>query len=119
MMPKNTSKPFLGTTTNANEAFPGIEEVDITIEQDTYGYYCQHQSQRISQYTKSTIPRQVSCVNPRCQQGGIDLQSFVLSHSSGEFNFFCDGHEGTPTGRRKGDPCDNNFKIKRNIKYAK
>jgi hypothetical protein len=118
-MPKDISKPFLGATTSVNEAFPGIEEIDITIEQDTYGYYCQHQWQRISHFTKSTIPRHMHCVNPRCQQGGVDLQSFVLSHSNGEFDISCNGHEGSPAGRRKGDPCDNHFKIKLNITRTK
>lgn len=118
-MSKDKSIPFFGTSTNVNEAFPGIEKIDITIEQDTYGYYCQHQYERISQYTKTTIPRYEQCVNPRCQQGGVDLQNFVLFHPNGEYDISCKGHEGTPAGRRKGDPCDNHFKIKLNIKPNK
>ena len=118
-MPKHTPKPFLGTTTNVNDAFPGIKEIDITIVQDPYGYYCQHEWQRVSRYTKSTLPNHVQCTNPRCQQGGIDLQSFVLSHSNGEFDISCNGHEGTPAGRRKGDPCDNHFNIKLTIERTK
>jgi hypothetical protein len=118
-MPKKTSKPFLGTTTDVNKAFPGIDEIDITIEQDPYGYYCQHEWQRVNRYTKSTIPKIERCVNPRCQQGGIDLQRIVLHNSSGEYDFSCNGHEGSPAGRRKGDPCDNRFKIKLAIKQRK
>jgi len=111
-MPKRTTKPFLGTTTNVNDAFPGIEEINITIEQDPYGYYCKHDWQRVSQFTKSTIPKHLQCVNPRCQQGGIDLQNVVLFNPNGECDFPCNGHEGTPAGLRIGDPCDNHFKIK-------
>lgn len=118
-MPKNLPKPFLGTTTDINNAFPGIEEIDITISQDPYGYYCQDKWQRVSRFTKSTLPNHAKCANPRCQQGGIDLQSFILSHSSGEFAISCDGHEGTTTGRRRGDPCDNHFKVKLTIQRTK
>ena len=115
-MPKNISKPFLGTTSDVNEAFPGIDEIEVTIEQDPHGFYCQHDWQRITKYIKSNIPKQLSCVNPRCQQGGIDLQNIVLYHENGEYSFSCNGHEGTPGGRRKGDPCDNIYKIKLNVK---
>ena len=109
-MPKAT--PFLGTTTNRNEAFPDIEAIDITITQDPYGQYLQHDWQRISRFTKSDIPSHVRCANPRCQQGGLDLQNIVLLSPDGEHEFYCNGHEGTPAGRRKGDPCDNRFTVK-------
>lgn len=118
-MPKDKSMPFFGTTTNVDEAFPEIDEIDIIIEQDPYGYYCQHESGRISHYKKSTMPRYEQCANPRCNQGGIDLQNFVLFHSNGEYDLSCKGHEGSPAGRRKGDPCDNYFKIKLNVKRSK
>lgn len=118
-MPKRTPEPFLGTTTNVNDAFPGVEEIDITIVQDPYGYYCQHEWQRVSRFTKATLPSHVRCANPRCQQGGLQLQNLVLFHPDGEFEFSCNGHEGSPAGRRKGDPCDNRFSVKLAVKRAK
>lgn len=118
-MSKYTHQPFLGTTTNVNDALPGIDKIDITIEQDPYGYYCQHEWQRVSQYTKASIPKHLQCINPKCQQGGIDLQSLVLFNENKEFDFSCNGHEGTPKGRRKGDPCDNRFKIRLTIERTK
>lgn len=118
-MSKYTHQPFLGTTTNVNDAFPGIDKIDITIEQDPYGYYCQHEWQRVSRYTKASLPRHLQCINPKCQQGGLDLQSFVLFNENGEFDFSCNGHEGSPKGRRKGDPCDNRIKIKLTIERTK
>jgi hypothetical protein len=109
-MPKHTSA-FLGTTTDKNSAFPGIEEIDITIAQDPYGYYCQHEWQRINRFTKATIPNHLGCANPKCQQGGLALQNLVLFYPDGEFELTCKGHEGTPAGRRIGDPCDNRYKV--------
>ena len=55
-MPKQKPTPFLGTTTDINYAFPGLDTIDITITQDPYGYYLQHDWQRSSHFTKSTIP---------------------------------------------------------------
>ena len=47
--------PFLGTTTDVNEAFPDIDEIDVTITQDPYGYYLRNDWQRTSRFSKSTI----------------------------------------------------------------
>ena len=105
------SKPFLGETTNRDEAFPGIDSIDITITQDPYFHYSSKETQRVNHYTRSTIPRYCKCVNPRCQQGGLDLQKLVLFNSNGSHTFPCNGHEGSPKGRRKGSPCDNYFEV--------
>lgn len=102
-------------TTNVNDAFPRIGEFDITIEQDPFGYYSQNESQRTCRITKATLPNHVQCINSKCQQGGIDTQSFLLSHSDGEYMISCNGHEGTLAAKRIGDPCDNYFKIKLTI----
>ena len=86
-MSNRTATPFLGTTTDRNAAFPGIAQIKFSVSQDPYG------------------------ANPRCQQGGLLTQQIVLFHPDGECDFPCNGHEGTPAGRRKGDPCDNRFKV--------
>jgi hypothetical protein len=103
--------PFLGETEDRNQAFPDIKSLKVKIIQDPYGYYCREEHQRETTYSKNTIARYATCRNPRCQQGGIDLQNLVLFSGSGEYSFHCNGHEGTPKGRRKGDPCDNVFNI--------
>lgn len=105
------SAPFLGTTEDRNQAFAGIKSFKVKILQDPYGYYCRKQHQRETVYSKSSLPRYTTCCNPRCQQGQIDLQSLILFSGTGEYEFYCNGHEGSPKGRRKGDPCDNVFKI--------
>lgn len=110
-MIKRMSEPFLGTTPDVNRAFPDVEAIDMMVAQDPYGYYCQQESQRVNSFTKSSLPSHIRCVNPRCQQGGLPTQNIVLFHEDGEYDFACNGHEGSPAGRRKGDPCDNRFKV--------
>lgn len=103
--------PFLGTTNNRNEAFPDIKSLKVVIKQDPYGDYLQREGYREITYSINNIPRYATCCNLKCQQGGIDLQSLVLFSGSGEYNLGCNGHEGSPKGRRKGDPCDNVFQV--------
>lgn len=110
-MKNHASRPFLGTTRDVNHAFPDLDEVSLKISQDPYGYYCKSESHRISFYTKETLQSHVPCVNPKCQQGGLSVQSIVAFSSDGDYDFPCNGHEGTPRGRRRGDPCDNRFKV--------
>jgi hypothetical protein len=107
----NTGKPFLGETTDREKAFSGIASFELKVVQDRFGMYLREEWQRESRYTKSNIPRYLRCANPRCQQGGLDLQQIVNFWPSGEKTFYCNGHEGTPKGRRKGDPCDNSFVV--------
>lgn len=103
----NRTFSFLGSTSDRNAAFPGIDELDFVVEQDRH---CQHGSKpNLKRYTKSDLPPQIRCVNPRCQQGGLATQGIVLHRGAGVHELWCKGHEGSPSGRRKGDPCDNSF----------
>lgn len=108
-MPKY--EPFLGTTTDRNAAFAGIKSFSVKVAQDPHGMYSDKAWQREHTYSKANIPRNERCLNPRCQQGGVDLQHIVLFTGAGEHKFHCQGHEGSPQGRRKGAPCDNSFII--------
>lgn len=110
-MSKHTATPFLGTTTDRNAAFPGIEQVAFSVSQDPYGEYLREAWQRSERYIKGDLPSHIRCANPRCQQGGLQTQQLVMFLPDGEYDFSCNGHEGTPAGRRKGDPCDNSFKV--------
>lgn len=112
------ARPFLGETHDRDHAFPGIDELQVTVVQDRFGQYTPDGRRRESRFTKKNIPRYLSCMNPRCQQGGLDLQQIVLLWSEGESTVWCNGHEGTPKGRRKGDPCENRFDITLSIQRA-
>jgi hypothetical protein len=111
-------RPFLGETHDRNRAFPSIDELELIVVQDKWGHYTRDGQPRESRYTKDDIPRHLSCVNPRCQQGGLDLQKFVMVWSDGHHNVWCNGHEGTPKGRRKGDPCENRFDVTLTVKRS-
>lgn len=105
------TKPFLGETHEQARAFPGIESFELSVEQDLWENYTEKGSQRKARYTLDSIPKRLRCVNPRCQQGGLDLQEIVVFWSNGEHRLPCNGHEGSPAGKRLGDPCDNSFVV--------
>lgn len=105
------ARPLFGETDDVNKAFPGIKSLKVKITQDPGGFYCNSQAERESYYDKSNLPRYERCRNPRCQQGGLDLQRVILSSPNGEVRFSCGGHEGSPAGRRIGDPCENSFMV--------
>ena len=112
---------FLGTTSDRKKAFYGIEAIELDIEQDVFKNHIYENWRRHLHYTLDNVPRTLPCVNPRCQRGGFDLQSLILFRGEGEheMEMFCRGDEGTPKGRRKGDPCDNFIKFKLHIKKTK
>ena len=73
-------------------------------------------------YTESSLPAKIPCSNPRCQQGGYELQwtidAIVRSQDTHyEKAFHCGGHEGSPQGKRKGDSCCNYIEIKVELEY--
>jgi hypothetical protein len=106
-----TTRPFLGETHDREKAFAGFESIELTVRQDKFEHYSRYPAQREQRFAKNTLPRRLACLNPRCQQGGLDLQQIVEFYSPGEHKLYCNGHEGTPAGKRKGDPCDNQFEI--------
>lgn len=103
------ARPFLGETTDRDKAFHGIVSFEIAVEQDPFQMYANDDRRRKTRYTKSTVTRYLNCLNPRCRQGGLDLQQMVNFWPAGQHRVSCGGHEGTPQGRRRGDPCDNVF----------
>jgi hypothetical protein len=109
--PMNSRKPASGQIVERNQVFGDISSLELNIKQDLYGYYRQHDWQRKHHFTKADIPVHLACANPRCQQGGLDLWHIVPFWQPGELSLSCQGHEGTPAGRRRGSPCDNRFEI--------
>ena len=116
--------PWLGgKPVSFREAYPQIAQYRVEVTQDPWGYHCQHDWQRTSVYTNG-LPSTIRCANPRCQQGGLDLQVYidtmVCSRTrESAFQAYCRGHEGSPKGRRKGAPCDNRFDLKIELEFQK
>lgn len=103
------SRPFLGVPASFTVAYPQFKSLVVRVRHS--GDVARpHQKDEV--YTESSIPKNVPCPNPRCQQGGYDLTGAIMhmAHSSeGQYKvrYSCNGHEGTPKGRRKGSPCMN------------
>ena len=106
------AKPFLGETDDRRRAFPGVAAVELTVTQDPWRHHTRDGRPWESRYTLANVPRHVACVNPRCRQGGLDLQQVVLFWPDGERSAPCNGHEGSPARRAQGDPCDNTFIVR-------
>lgn len=114
------SRPFLGTVSSFSEAYPDV--LSIRFEGKERGDLPRDQEERIQHYTEADLPQIVPCGNPRCQQGGYDLNATLIgiTHSREteyEIDWSCNGHEGTPKGRRIGVDCMNSITGKLTIAY--
>lgn len=105
----NESKPFLGIPTTFSKAYPGFRSLVVRAK---HSGDLSSPAQREQQYSEHSVPRVIPCPNPRCQQGGYDLTSIIIAIEHGRIIKYstrhtCNGHEGTPKGRRKGSSCMN------------
>lgn len=102
-------KPLFGTVSSIREAFPDIDKIRLAGRQ---AGDVERESQREVNFDTLSIPKVIPCGNPLCQQGGFDIGAAVITlcHSrmaSYTGSIPCPGHEGSPKGRIKGDPCMN------------
>lgn len=114
------SRPFVGTMSSFREAYPDVKS--LRLEGRERGDLASGMGQRDVHYTESNIPGNIPRGNPRCQQGGYDLNPVVMTltgsrDTSYEIDWSCNGHEGTPKGRRIGDPCMNSIRATLTITY--
>lgn len=86
-------------------------DFELKVVQDPHGMFG---GTREHHFSPKTTPQTLHCRNARCQQGGFELVKFVYFAADGvtENTYYCDGHEGTPKGRRVGDPCGNSFVVR-------
>ena len=113
------SDSWLGKPAPFHEAYPNIKS--IRIEGKQHGDLRSEFAADVH-YSESNIPSTIPCANPRCQQGGYRLQPYLdaMVHSKdteAELDWSCNGHEGSPQGRRKGDPCMNYIKFTIKVAY--
>jgi hypothetical protein len=114
-----TRRLLEGKPTSFSEAFPGIGDFRIEIDQDHWGFHSMPEWRRKLIFTPDhPPPEEISCVNPRCQQGGLNLRSYIYDADQRaeawvfEDTVSCPGHEGSPQGRRVGRPCDVAWQVK-------
>lgn len=61
---------------------------------------------------RSALPKKSrACVAQFAASVRLPTQQIVPFHPDAEHDFPCSGHEGTPAGRCKGNPCDNRFAV--------
>lgn len=119
----SSTRPYLGTHTERfSEAFPEIEDLQVNIVQDKFGYYFEKDWAQSGIYNLNNVRPQIACGNPRCRRGGFDLERFlrmmVLSGKTEEAHSErCPGDEGSPKGRRPGPNCMNQFEVTAKITY--
>lgn len=119
----DSREPWLGQRTDDfSEAFPNIEAIDFTIDDNPWGRY-NVRGHRPLRFTRASATSRISCPNDRCRRGGFDFGTMLRNYSYGsditdiDETFPCGGDEGTPAGRKKGQSCMNSFKVKGTITY--
>ena len=115
----SNAKPFLGEYTTFTGAYPNFSELTLRVQHRGDLAY-PHQKAEV--YTVSNLPRVLPCANPRCQQGGYDLTATIITLEGGRIanykvSWHCNGHEGSPKGRRKGSACMNSVELEFEAKY--
>jgi hypothetical protein len=113
------SNSWLGKPAPFREVYPNVKS--LRLEGTQHGDL-RSEYQATLHFSESNIPATIDCANPRCQQGGYRIQPLLdaLVHakeSRSEQTWHCNGHEGSPKGRRKGDPCMNYIKFTLTIEY--
>ena len=99
------SRRLFSTPSSFSEAYPAIKTVKFTCVMSDFGdIVCE------GVWSSSDGPK-MSCRNPRCQRGGFDIEREIqmMTYSgltSKDLNLRCDGDEGSPKGRRTGQPCE-------------
>lgn len=115
--------PWLARRTgDFGQAFPNVEAIDFSIDDNPWGWY-NVRGPRPLRFTSASATSHIPCPNDRCRRGGFDFGAFLSNHTYGSMTtsvdqtYPCNGDEGTPAGRRKGDSCMNSFKVNGTIKY--
>jgi hypothetical protein len=111
--------PFFGTVSTFRQAYPQVKTLCFEGEQSGE---LAREHQRQMRYSESTLPGKIPCANPRCRQGGFDLNTTLMAVTQDtnpgfEGKLYCSGHEGTPKGRRIGDPCYNSVNFVLSVTY--
>lgn len=103
-----------GEPTTFKNAYPKVESLRAEVFQhgDVEWEHQEHQT-----FNETNVPAEIPCGNRRCRQGGFSMQRLIDDIVYGdktehEDTMHCGGHEGSPKGLRKGDPCMNSIKAR-------
>lgn len=121
-----TTKVWLGENAKFSDVFPQVAALTLNVEHKgdlPNVRFIPLETVGMQHFTESTIPGLIHCKNPRCQQGGYKFQLWITEmvrtgKTLDEGTWHCEGHEGTPSGRRVGDLCGNYLEWKLTIRYT-
>lgn len=111
---------LFGRKVGFDEAFPQIEDLIVEVEESGRGI---DEWNRKSMYRKEYFPGEyVDCSNSLCYNGGFSIGSILremVSKKQTELQTsrHCQGHEGSPKGKRIYRKCTNHFTIRVSITY--
>ena len=113
------AKPFVGTVETFKQAYPSVKTLRLLARQRGE---VARKWQEVQTFTEHNLPPVIPCANPRCYQGGSDLSALLMTMTCGneteyKMTLDCNGHEGTPKGRKRGDPCQNSIDIELSVSY--
>jgi hypothetical protein len=113
-----------GTTSSFGNAFPDLEEALIQYHETGDGVETVRGFPPPGTYTNPhRVPEQrMRCSNDRCKRGGFDIEYEIRSMVYGkatdrEFVLHCEGDEGSPKGRKKGERCMDMLHVRLKLKY--
>jgi hypothetical protein len=114
----------LGGTSTFDKAFPDLAEALIQYYEIGDGIEGSRGFPPPGTYTNPhqvTEPR-MRCSNKRCKRGGYDIEQEIRNMTYGkvtdrEFILRCEGDEGSPGGRKKGNSCMNMLHVRLKLKY--
>ena len=115
-------RPLFGEYTSFAKAYPQVREIRLEVE-ETGDMPRPQQCERHQVFGLHNLPSTIRCGNPRCRQGGFDITQriyfLVEQHETlDSWEMHCPGQEGSPKGRRKGNPCCNHAKLRAELEYT-
>jgi hypothetical protein len=118
----NERHTLLGKTSKFEEAFPGVAEIKVIVDEDGEGVWRYGRNTGKRSYTSRSVGEYVDCSNPRCYNGGFNIGQqirFMMDEKKTRtsLTFHCQGYEGSPKGRKKSGPCFNFFKVDIEVSY--
>ena len=114
--PMDRSNKFFGELATFAKAYPNIESASVEYVESSFGI---EEGKHFHNVANGGLIR---CRNPRCFRGGYELEMIISgmernkeTESTGSLH--CPGDEGTPKGRKLGEPCGNKIDYTVKIKY--
>ena len=116
--------PFRERASSFQSAYPTVKSIRVEVRPSGQGFEpYRNEIERVDVYTENSFRATIDCRNPRCYNGGLELDHLVrwavveAKLTEYETGMSCGGYEGSPKGRRNDGPCDTYFKVKVSVVY--